>query len=118
MSDLVRNPEDQISHVMAHVAVPSGLCRTRSETQIMGFPRCLKLMSTLRKHAHVIYRFSRVLKLKVFSRNKNDIFLIFAQNIECGYMLEPPQRCLTEAVLMSTHNLCYRAKIRKIRISL
>ena len=29
------------------------------------------------------------------------IFLIFAQNIDC------------EAVLTSTHNLCFRAKIRK-----
>ena len=33
-----------------------------------------------------------------------NIFLIFAQNIDCGY---------AEAVLMSTHNLCFRAKIRK-----
>ena len=39
-----------------------------------------------------------------------DIFLIFAQNIDCGYTLEPPQR---EAVLTSTHNLCFGAKIRK-----
>ena len=36
-----------------------------------------------------------------------DIFLIFAQNIDCGYTLEP------EAVLTSTHNLCFGAKIRK-----
>ena len=42
-----------------------------------------------------------------FSKKKNDIFLIFAQNIDCGYMLEPPQ------VLTSTHNLYFRAKIRK-----
>ena len=34
-------------------------------------------------------------------------FLIFAQNIDCEYTLEP------EAVLMSTHNLCFRTKIRK-----
>ena len=34
-----------------------------------------------------------------------DIFLFFAQNIDCGYTLE--------AVLTSTHNLCFRAKIRK-----
>ena len=33
--------------------------------------------------------------------------LIFAQNIDCGYTLEPP-RCET-----STHNLCFGAKIRK-----
>ena len=36
--------------------------------------------------------------------------LIFAQNIDRGYTLEPP---LTEAVLTSTHDLCFRAKIRK-----
>ena len=40
-----------------------------------------------------------------------DIFLIFSQNIDCGYMLEPPHR--GEAVLTSTHNLCFGAKIRK-----
>ena len=33
------------------------------------------------------------------------IFSTFAQNIDCGYTLEPP--------LTSTHNLCFRAKIRK-----
>ena len=38
-----------------------------------------------------------------------DYFHIFAQNIDCGYSLEPP----IEAVLTSTHNLCFRAKIRK-----
>ena len=32
-----------------------------------------------------------------------DIFLIFAQNIDCGYTLEPPR-------------LCFGAKIRKIGI--
>ena len=40
-----------------------------------------------------------------------DIFLIFAQNIDCGYMLEL-------AVLTSTHNLCFGTKIRKIGIPL
>ena len=25
-------------------------------------------------------------------KNENDIFLIFAQNIDCGYTLEPPRR--------------------------
>ena len=42
------------------------------------------------------------------------IFLIFAQNIDCGYTLEP----LAEAVLTSTHNLCFGAKIKKIGIPL
>ena len=41
--------------------------------------------------------------MKISSENKMfDIFLIFAQNIDCGYM--------------STHNLCFGAKIRTIGI--
>ena len=32
---------------------------------------------------------------------------ISSQNIDCGYSLEPPRR--TEAVLTSTHNLCFEA---------
>ena len=31
-------------------------------------------------------------KNEIFSGKKNDIFLIFAQNIDCGYSLEPPRR--------------------------
>ena len=42
-----------------------------------------------------------------FQMNKSDIFLIFAQNIDGWYTFE------SEVVLMSTHNLCFRAKIRK-----
>ena len=45
-----------------------------------------------------------------FQTKNYDIFLIFAQNIDCGYTLEPP---LSVAVLTSTHNLCFGAKIRK-----
>ena len=30
--------------------------------------------------------------MNIFSGKKNDIFLIFAQNIDCGYTLEPPRR--------------------------
>ena len=65
---------------------------------------------------------------------KFDIFLIFAQNIDCGCTLAPPHiggsneypqsmfwsnnKKNTEAVLTSTHNLCFGAKIRKIGIPL
>ena len=31
-------------------------------------------------------------KIDNFQRNFFDIFLIFAQNIDCGYTLEPPRR--------------------------
>ena len=49
----------------------------------------------------------KTVKFDNFHMKKCDIFLIFAQNIYCGYTLEPP------AVLMSTHNLCFRAKKRR-----
>ena len=32
------------------------------------------------------------LKIEHFQLKKFDIFLIFAQNIDCGYTLEPPRR--------------------------
>ena len=42
-------------------------------------------------------------KMENFNGNSFDIFLIFAQNIDCGYTI-------SEAVLMSTHNQCFGAK--------
>ena len=36
--------------------------------------------------------FKRCEKMKIFSRENFDIFLIFAQNIDCVYTLEPPRR--------------------------
>ena len=38
---------------------------------------------------------------------------MFAQNIDCGYTLEPPH--LTEAVLTRTHTQCFGPEIRKNR---
>ena len=55
-------------------------------------------MLTLRNCPCNKQRFS--FKIEYFQRKKFDIFLIFAQNIDCGYTLEPPRR----------------AKIRKISI--
>ena len=34
----------------------------------------------------------KVVKMKIFSRKFFNIFLIFAQNIDCEYTLEPPRR--------------------------
>ena len=42
-----------------------------------------------------------------FSGKKYDIFNIHAKNIDCGYTLEPPRHSLDEAVLTSTHTLCF-----------
>ena len=48
-------------------------------------------------------------KMKIFRLNF-DIFKISAKNIDYWYSLER----LGEAVLTSTHNLCFSAEIRKI----
>ena len=51
----------------------------------------LTINLALRKLAHAIYRFFSF-KIENFQLKKFDIFLIFAQNIDCGYTLEPPRR--------------------------
>ena len=56
----------------------------------------------------IYWKFHHQKKWK-FSDKNSDIFHISAQNIDCGYTLEPPLTVLT-----STHNLCFRAEIRKI----
>ena len=35
---------------------------------------------------------SSSVKIENFIRKKKVVFIIFAQNIDCGYMLEPPRR--------------------------
>ena len=66
---------------------------------------------TLRKHAH-----SNILKIlppknkKKNQMKKSDIFHISAQNIDCGYSLEPPRRGGSNEY----YNLCFWAEIRKI----
>ena len=56
------------------------------------YDRCkMHLNRKLRKLAHAINNF-RALKFENFQVKKFDIFLIFAQNIDCGYKLEPPYR--------------------------
>ena len=45
---------------------------------------------SLRKLAHAIYK--EFLSFENFQQKNLDIFLIFAQNIDCGYTLEPPHR--------------------------
>ena len=47
---------------------------------------------TLRKLDHAIYRDFLALKTENFQLKMFDITLIFAQNIDCGYTLEPPRQ--------------------------
>ena len=60
-------------------------------------------------------------KTDIFRCNNVTFFQIFARIIDCEYTLEPPQwggsneyPQSIETVLTSTHNLCFRAKIRKM----
>ena len=50
------------------------------------------VLTALRKLAHAINRNFLALKIEHFQLKKYDIFLIFAQNVDCGYTLEPPRR--------------------------
>ena len=47
---------------------------------------------SLWKLAHAINRYFFSLKTENFHVNIFDIFIIFSQNIDCGYKLEPPRR--------------------------
>ena len=62
----------------------------------------MQINNTLRKHAY-----SNTLKIlppknENFQMKNSDIFHISAQNIDCGYPLEPPRRVPTIHVLEQT----------------
>ena len=63
---------------------------------------------------HYIYRFLKAVKIEKFHWKFFYILMIFPQNIDCGYSLETA----AEAVLMSTHNQCFGAILRKIVLPL
>ena len=48
-----------------------------------------------------IYKFFLVVKMTIFTPKVFDIFLIFAQNIDCEYTLEPPWRGGSDEYLQS-----------------
>ena len=60
--------------------------------KIIIMPRVVHSAYPLRKFAHAINRDFDVVKNENFQKKSFDIFLIFAQNIDCGYTLEPPRR--------------------------
>ena len=57
-----------------------------------------------------IYRKFRLKKNENFQIKNSDIFHISAQNIDCGYSLEPAHRGSSDEY----HNLCFCAQIRII----
>ena len=67
-------------------------------------------MFSLRKHAYTKHcKFYRG-KYETVKMKNCDIFLIFAQNIDCGYSLELPRQGSSNEY----HNLCFELEIRKI----
>ena len=70
MSDLVGNPEDRFSHNEAHLS-----CQHYDNTP---------MLYTANINGFKNENFQLIL-LNYF------LFLLFAQNIDCGYTLEPPQ---------------------------
>ena len=57
----------------------------------------------------IIYRRFNLQKLKKKSDKNPDSCHTSAQNIDCGYSLEPPRRGGSNEY----HNICFRAKIKK-----
>ena len=53
---------------------------------------CVTAFIPLRKHAYSNIQKSSGPKTETFQIKKSDIFHISAQNIDCGYSLEPPRR--------------------------
>ena len=51
-----------------------------------------EVIVTLRKHAYSNILKLLPIKIEIFQIKNCDIFLISAQNIDCGYSLESPQR--------------------------
>ena len=74
----------------------------------------VEAINSLRKLAHAIYRDFLALKFENFQLKNSYTFLIFAQNIDCGYRLEPPRRGGSNEYPQSM----FWSKIRKIGIPL
>ena len=71
---------------------PFSLCTVHTtSSRNYGF-QILTCLQPLRKLAHAIYKDFLALKIENFQLKNFVIFLIFAQNIDCGYTLEPPRR--------------------------
>ena len=71
-------------------------------------PKKETLRCSLRHYANTPMQYTAIFhgcKNVNFQMKFFNIFLIFAQNINCGYTLEP--------ALTSTHSLCFRAKLRE-----
>ena len=63
-----------------------------SQTKTINQPQGEQMASHYENTPIQIYRKFHVQKTEIFQVRKSDIFPISAQNIDCGYSLEPPRR--------------------------
>ena len=69
------------------VAIYVNLCVNQKQTIYHEF-----MKTTLRKHAYSNIKKISPPKMENFQVKNSDIFHISAQNIDCGYSLEPPRQ--------------------------
>ena len=110
MCDLVGNPEDQFSHNEAHLQTAKTQITAQSDQSTL---------SPLRKHyENMPMQYAAIFhccKKDNFQKKNCDVFLIFAQNIDCGYMLEPPHFYSNE-LLQHIAWACLHNEIRSLAI--
>ena len=90
------------------ITAPAHLCRSAKESTLAGknVPKRSKLCSfrvALRKQAYSNILETLTPKNENFQIKNFDILHISAQNIDCGYSLEPPRRGGSNEY----HNLCF-----------
>ena len=61
-----------------------------NEWKIIFYPYIV--IAFIRNLAHAIYRDFLDVKNENYKQKNIDVFIIFAQNMDCGYTLEPPRR--------------------------
>ena len=76
-----------IKEVQVHLFMPESSAMSRTPS-LIGSPRAI---SNHVEDSNISVQDSPV-KIENFQWKTFDIFLIFAQNIDCGYTLEPPRR--------------------------
>ena len=96
MSDLVGNPEDRFSRVEAQI-----ICDCKRHVAVLSklvdfiHKRPCRIMVCMYHYENLPMQYTEKFfgcKNEIFQWTNFNIFLIFAQNIDCGYTLEPPRR--------------------------
>ena len=88
-----------VSSIMSRVGNPSlnpcKICSYENYIHVGNTDLSLRMLGHVRHYANMSMQYTAIFhgcKNDNFQMKILDIFLIFAQNIDCGYTLEPPQR--------------------------